>query len=148
MADMRASRSWERQCYSGLAAHVMALSGEGAKDCGLLPAGSSLQQQRSITTCAESAVASGGAFRFGYSSFGDDSAYCHIAARSGDGTLWTLYYDNDVTGQLGQKGNNSRVSVSRCASIGMEPGTIGQGSFFAMSKCKEDAAREKSLFGE
>lgn len=137
-ASVPRAESWTNQCYVAFERDVSEVSGQSATDCGFLSFRPSDKDRAATEACAKNAVQSGKPFKFGYRSFGDDSAFCDVAIRRPDGQLVAFFYDADVTGQMGTNGNNSRVWTSRCKGIEFKPGTIGAGSFFAMQGCVED----------
>jgi hypothetical protein len=136
---------WSDNCYNGLEKDVSYLAGKDAIDCGFLPMSADLNQRKSTLACAKNAVKSHKPFHFGYASFGDDSAYCDVAIRAADGQLYSLFFDFDVTGQLGTDGSNSALWISKCESITFRPGTIGKGSFFNQEKCVESKELRSSV---
>ena len=87
--------------------------------------------------CAKIAEKSNKAFRFGYASFGYDSAYRDVAIRTTNGQYYSLFFDFDVTGQAVTDGSNSALWISKCKSLSFSPGTMGKGSFFNLKKCEE-----------
>lgn len=127
--------SWANQCYVNLDRDVSKIAGPSAIDCGFLPLDASRNNRIATEACAKNAAGNGKPFKFGYGSFGDDSAYCDVAIRGPDGQIISLFYDSDVTGQMGAKGNHSAVWTSRCKAIKFRPGTLGLGSFFEMQEC-------------
>ncbi|NOT86563.1 MAG: hypothetical protein HOP03_00100 [Lysobacter sp.] len=129
--------SWTDLCYTDFDRDVSETVGEPVVDCGFLSAISSKTDRSATKACARDAVNNGKPFKFGYSSFGYDSAFCDVALRRADGQLISFFFDSDVTGQFGTNGNNSTVWTSRCSAIEFKPGTIGHGSFFDMQGCVE-----------
>lgn len=129
--------SWGGQCYKSLDRDVSELAGLTAIDCGFLRLKATEAERSATQACAKDAVKSNRAFKFGYASFGDDSAFCDIAIRRPDGQMISFFFDADVTGQMGSNGNNSTVWTSLCNKIKFKPGTIGFGSFFDLQKCTE-----------
>jgi hypothetical protein len=145
MNAMRAQHSWRGRCYASLDRDVTFVAGDAAEDCGLLPLGADRYEQSRIAHCVEQAVERGSAFKAGYESVGDDSAYCDVVARAADGTYWSLYVDSDVTGQWATKGDHSAMSVSRCNGLEFRPGTIGAGSFFKTTGCAPSPDEVKAI---
>lgn len=129
--------SWANQCYVDFERDVSEIAGQSATDCGFLPFRATARDRAATETCAKDAVKSGKPFKFGYGSFGDDSAFCDVAIRRPDGQLVAFFFDSDVTGQMGTNGNHSTVWTSKCSKVEFKPGTIGPGSFFAMQDCTE-----------
>lgn len=134
---MSQASSWVNQCYVDLDRDVSEIAGPSAIDCGFLSRQAPRKNRVATEDCAKNAVGIGKPFKFGYSSFGDDSAYCDVAIRRPDGQFISFFYDSDVTGQMGTNGNHSAVWTSRCKAIEFRPGTIGIGSFFEMQECSE-----------
>ena len=128
---------WQDNCYKTFAEDVSFLASDSAIDCGFLPMSADYKQRQATLACAKNALKSSKSFRFGYASFGDDSAYCDVAIRAPDNQNYSLYFDFDVTGQMGSDGNHSALWISKCDSIEFKPGTIGMGSFFSHKKCVE-----------
>jgi hypothetical protein len=129
--------SWVNQCYPNFERDVSDIAGDAATECGFLPLSASKKDRALTESCAKSAVRSEKPFKFWYGSFGDDSAYCHVAIRAPNGQLISFFLDSDVTGQMARKGSHSVVWTSRCAKIEFKPGTIGRGSFFDLEECTE-----------
>lgn len=129
--------SWANQCYADFERDVSEIAGQSAVDCGFLPFRASARARVATEACAKDAVRSGKPFKFGYGSFGDDSAFCDVAIRRPDGQLIAFFFDADVTGQMGTNGNHSTVWTSKCGKVEFKPGTRGLGSFFAMKDCVE-----------
>ena len=102
--------------------------------------------QDRVVACAKDALGRGRAFRFGFSSFSEDSAFCRVAIRTPGGQLWDFYYDNDVTGQLAQNGNHSTVWLSRCADVDFLSNTVRRERFFSTEGCSRDEEAEKKYF--
>lgn len=86
--------------------------------------------------CGRKALASGKSFKFGYRSFGDDSAFCDVAIRTPESELISWHLDFDVAGG-GETGPHSVLSAARCTRIHFNPGTVGPGSFFDLQSCEE-----------
>jgi hypothetical protein len=129
--------SWAAHCYKDFERDVSEIAGPSAIDCGFLPLKATDGQRAATKRCAKSAVKSGLAFKFGYGSFGDDSAFCDTAIRRADGQLISLFFDSDISGQMGRDGNNSVVWTKRCSKLKFKPDTIGYGSFFDLQQCTE-----------
>jgi hypothetical protein len=129
--------SWAAHCYKDFERDISEIAGPGAVDCGFLPLEATDGQRAATERCAKGAVKSGVAFKFGYGSFGHDSAFCDIAIRRPDGQLISFFFDSDVSGQMGRNGNNSVVWTKRCSRIKFKPGTIGYGSFFDLRQCTD-----------
>ena len=129
--------SWGDNCYTSLDKDTRFLAGSDSLDCGFLPMSATKEQRQNTLHCAKNAEKSNKAFRFGYASFGYDSAYCDVAIRTTNGQYYSLYFDFDVTGQAGTDGGNSALWVSKCKSLDFTPGTMGKGSFFDLKKCEE-----------
>jgi hypothetical protein len=128
---------WQDNCYKTFAEDVSFLASDSAIDCGFLPMIADYKQRQATLACAKNAEKSGKPFRFGYASFGDDSAYCDVAIRTPDGRNYSLFFDFDVTGQMGSDGNHSALWISKCNGVEFKSGTIGMGSFFNHKKCVE-----------
>lgn len=130
--------SWDESCYPGFEADVQVLAGAQAASCGIVERGASTWTPRQAARCIRGQLESGAAFRAAHASFGYDSLFCDAVARDESGQIWSVFYDFDVTGQFGTDGRNHALSVSRCESVELEPGTIGPGSYFRILNCKED----------
>ena len=129
--------TWTEQCYINFEQDVSQIAGESAVDCGFLAMQATDAERNLAKSCAKSAVKAGNPFKFGYQGFGVDSVYCDVAVRRVDGQMVSVYFDSDVTGQMGSGGNNSALWASRCKTIKFKPGTIGVGSFFDLQNCTE-----------
>jgi hypothetical protein len=134
----RTADPWDLQCYPGYGADVLVLSGIDAVDCGVLPRRGAPSGSSSPQECLASALVAEKPFRVGHASHGYDSLFCDAVVRAQDGTIWSVFYDFDVTGQMRSDGGAAALWVSRCARVAMEPGTIGPGSFFHAVGCSED----------
>ena len=136
-ARVAAPSQWRNVCYDGFAEDVDAVAGPDAIDCGFhVGPGASSRDIAQWQACGREAQASGKPFKFGYRSFGTDSAFCDVAIRTPEGELISWYLDFDVTGG-GGTGPRSALWASRCTGIAFEPGSIGPGSFFALQGCEE-----------
>lgn len=128
---------WGDQCYEGFAEDVETLAGPDAVDCGFHAGmGANRGDIKRWQACAREAVASGRPFKFGYRSFGIDSAFCHTAIRTPEGELLSWFLDFDVTGGSSERAR-SALWASGCKDIAFEAGTIGHGSFFDLKECSE-----------
>lgn len=128
---------WQNVCYDGFGEDVDAIAGPEAVDCGFhVGPGASSRDIAQWQACGRKAQASGKPFKFGYRSFGIDSAFCDVAIRTPEGELISWYLDFDVTGGGGTQ-PRSALWASRCTGIAFEPGTIGPGSFFHLEGCEE-----------
>jgi hypothetical protein len=127
--------TWNGQCYQHFAQDVSEIAGAAAMDCGFLSMHATNAARTLTKSCAKRAVQSGGSYKFGYESMGYDSIYCDTAIRRHDGQMLSLFFDSDITGQMGSDGNNSALSTSRCKRIEFKAGTIGPGSFFDLRNC-------------
>ena len=141
---LKGSAPWTGACYLSIDEDTRRIAGGDITDCGLVAPDATTDVRQAVEECARRAVDRAGGFRFGYASFGDDSAYCHVAIRSTDGQIWDFFYDNDVTGQLGKNGNHSTVWLSRCRRVEFRPSTLGRGSFFGTEECSRDEEAEQT----
>lgn len=136
-APVAKAGGWRNVCYDGFAEDVDAVAGPEAVDCGFhVGPGASSRDIARWQACGRDAVASGEPFKFGYRSFGTDSAFCSVAIRTPEGELISWYLDFDVTGGGGAEPHPA-LWVQRCTGLDFKPGTIGPGSFFALRGCEE-----------
>jgi hypothetical protein len=138
------SYSWSNTgCYRSMKEDIQHLAAGPIVDCGFIGPHTDAGFDKKVRDCARQVIDGDQGYAFGYAGMGDDSWFCDVSVRSADGELWSLYYDSDVTGQMGLHGDHSRVWISHCDSIKPMPGTISANSFFMMEGCKEapDALR-------
>ena len=118
------------RCYSGFVSEMSTLVPSDAEKCGIFSA----HESSSTLDCAKAAVKSQKPFLFGYQSFGDDSMYCHAAARDSTGQILNIFYD---AGMVATGDKYAFIQISRCKAIEFRPGTIGIGSFFDTEGCTD-----------
>ena len=130
--------SWnDPACYRDMKQDVEHLAAGPIVDCGFISGHTDASFDTQVRDCARQAMAGSLGFAFGFVGVGDDSWFCSVAVRSADGQLWSLYYDSDMTGQMGTTGNHSAVWLSRCDSIEPMPEIARTGNFFREFGCKE-----------
>ncbi len=129
-ADISKSQSVQDPCYTGFINEMSSLVPENAYHCGIF----GNPKSNPTVPCAKAAVKSGQPFIFGYQSWGDDSKYCHAAAKEADGQLLSIFYD---AGMIGTGNKYAFIQISRCKKIEFKLGTIGIGSFFDTSECSD-----------
>jgi hypothetical protein len=105
---------WDKSCYRSLELDIQAIAAGRLKDCGLVPIGAKQFEKAAATDCARKAFEEHNPFKVGYESVGEDSKYCSITIMKTGGEIWSLYFDQDVTGQFGLNGDNSAIWVQRC----------------------------------
>jgi len=132
VSPRKAQASWSYGCWRDMGRDIDELAGDSAIDCGLLLPWDSEATRWAIRRCAEDVYASGRAFKVGFRSFGDDSAYCGVAARSADGRIWSLYADSDV---LHIGGGGTTLWASECRSLAITNVTNGGERFFELEGC-------------
>ena len=125
--------SW-KHCYRSFEKHVLEVSGSEAKDCGFFTIEASESDKEKVKSCLKDQITSKGSFLVGHQSYGDDSMFCDVAIRDNSGGLWSFFYDSDISGG---NGGPATIWVTECEDIKLEPGTIGQDSFFHLVGCKE-----------
>jgi hypothetical protein len=132
------SYSWsDNGCYHAMREDIQHLAGGPIIDCGMKGPHTSEEFDGEVRACARQAMAGTQGFAFGFVGMGDDSWFCSVAVRSADGQLLALYYDSDVTGQMGTHGNHSTVWLSHCDSVEPMPNIAQTGNFFMEVGCKE-----------
>jgi len=125
--------SWNN-CYSSFEKHVVAISGDGAPNCGFFTIEASEPDKAKVRDCLEHKVQTNNSFRVGHQSYGDDSLFCDVAIKDTSGKYWSFMYDSDISGG---SGGPATIWVSECKGIKIEPGTIAPDSFFHMLECNE-----------
>lgn len=94
-----------------LADKLKSLAGSGAEDCGTVLLHDAPD---AAFACAESAAASGKAYRLALEFEGPDGAGWQGATRDAQGKLWTLYFDTDPSAPAGA---GATLSVVPCSEI-------------------------------
>ena len=132
-------------CYRAFDEHVSRIAGDGATDCGFFRISSPDSLKNQVRRCARTSWRSGQAVKFGHMSYGDDSTFCDVAIRDGDGQIWSFFYDSDVSGG---SGGPATIWVSECRSLSFVAGTIGPDSFFSLDGCVERKDLKSELLSE
>ncbi len=135
-------KRWDGSCYRDLKGDVLVLSSKVSKDCGFLPLSSGEYSRGLVLACVKEAETKGEPYHVGYEGFGEDSGYCSVVVKDADGQRWSLYFDGDVTGQLGLKGNHSAIWIQRCSSVEFSDG------WFSLVGCKEDKSKLAKVLSE
>ena len=134
--DLHRSSWADPACYRGMKEDVEHLAAGPVVDCGFITGHTDPSFDTQVRDCARQAMTGSQGFAFGFVGVGEDSWFCSVAVRSADGQLWDLYYDSDVTGQMGRNGDHSAIWLSRCDSIEPMPEIARTGNFFRESGCK------------
>jgi hypothetical protein len=120
-------------------------AGSGALDCGILSTYSNRAARNGVVSCARQAIASGEAFRFGYGTIGDDAGYCNVAVRKGDGTLWSVNYEYDLSYSADDSRRGPSLQVAKCTSVSIQRQDGIKAHFFGLSGCSEDQEAWQSV---
>ena len=129
-----ANYTWAGSCYHSLREDIEHLAAGPLVDCGFVhdPYDSMAGH---IKDCARSVIAGDQPYAFGFLGVGDDSWFCSVAVRGADGQIYDLYYDSDTTGQWGQHGDQSTISISRCKDVELYPELAPTNRFYKLDGC-------------
>lgn len=114
---------------------IQPMTDSSTVDCGFLALSASDRDFRNIMLCAQSAVASGKAYRFGYQNADNFFGYCKAAVRSPDGKLWALEFYAPID-KVMSKAESLQYSFNakQCSSIAIVNDRRG---FFNLQSCTE-----------
>jgi hypothetical protein len=90
----------------------LALATSSTRDCGVLRLPASDRARRAAQSCAQKALASHDAVRFGSGWIGIDAAHCSVAVRDSSGQWWSLEHGYDISVEPGEN-----LFVGRCSGV-------------------------------
>lgn len=115
-------QDWNDTCYSDFDNHLKQIAGSEVKDCGLFGiewrSEKITNEQRKSIDCIKQAINDNSGFRYGYSGIPIDSFVCMVVIQDNKGKVWSVTFDNDITGQMGI-GENSKpvIWLKECEKI-------------------------------